>query len=86
MREMESEDIKTLIRLGGYMFGAVFYIVIFYTIITMGTGNDLSIIIHFNKYGEAWWELLIYPTVGLIIFLGLFFEFQKWLKELKSKD
>ena len=43
--------------------------------------DDLQTIVMMNTKGEAWWEVFLWPSMGLLIFLGLFLELRRWRKQ-----
>jgi len=77
MGKMDFEDIKNMTVIAGFLFAAVLYVLVFYTIIMCINGNDLKTIVVMNNMNEAWFEILVFPTIGVFIFLGLIFELKR---------
>lgn len=82
---MERKNILNILSLGGHLSGAMLYLVVFYTILMcMMSGSDVSTVVDMNSFGEAWWEIFLFPLSGLFIFAGLVISLRQLWKNLNK--
>ena len=72
------EKWKNGIALGSSIAGVVLYIVVFYLVLMCMSNKELVTRVCINMHNEAWWEVLLLPSLGLIVFAGMYLNYKSW--------
>lgn len=72
---------KDLIIFCAYLFGVVFgglFLWIFFTAYLQGGVTHVYI----NKFNEAWWEAILFPSAYLVSLVGLYLSYKNMKEEI----